>query len=106
MSQIPDPGMNSDISSKLGKSRPVDWQLRKLTGLILINGRHAEGPETKPSAARGAMADKPKTFPPGTDEGLVDSFRIAMKFQLEIDPLHSMATAGVRADWIVIVNLR
>ncbi len=52
------------------------------------------------------MADEAGSFPPRTDQGLVNALRIAMKFQLEVDPLHLMAAAGMRAGWIIVVDMR
>src|SRR5262245_17767085 len=85
------------VSSELGDRVPVLGELREPTGVRIVDRLHRPRREADPSTAPWAAADEASPLPPGSDQRFVDALRIAVEFELEIDPLHPVIAAGVRA---------
>ena len=73
-------------------------------GFVVVESLHLERCETYPSVAVRTAADKAAPFPPGADQGFVDSLRVAVKLELEIDPLHPVTTTLMRAGRLVVMD--
>src|SRR5262245_26094262 len=85
---------------------PVVREPRKLVGAILRKRFHSQGREPNPVPATRAAAGEAPAFPPGTDQRLIDALRIAMKLELEVDPLHLMGAARMGAVRIITMDMR
>src|SRR4051812_26780629 len=80
----------------LAHSMPVVRELWEAIGLRVIDRFLAQRGEANPALASGAAARESGPLPPGSDQGLVDPFRIAVQLQLEIDPFHRLIAPVMR----------
>ena len=94
-------------SSELSDGRPVFGKPGKQPSrFVVVESRQSQGFESNPAATIRASAGESRSIPPGLDQGFVDPFRITMKLQFEINPLHPMAAAGMGTDRVIVVNVR
>jgi len=83
---------------------PVVWQVRKLRRVFCRDRSLALNGEVDPALAARTAADESGVFPPGANQGIMHASPVG--FQAEVDRLHSLLAAGVRASLLRIHNMR
>jgi hypothetical protein len=74
--------------------------------MLIIDGLHLERREPNPVMAARTTPDEPSSLPPSTDERLVDPLGIAVKFELKVDPFHTMRAARMRTYGLIVMDVR
>ena len=93
-------------SSKLSHGIPVLGKPEILARLVLVESLHLQRREPDPALAVRTTTEEASAVPPGADQGFIDPLRIPMQFELEIDPLHLVATTLMRAGRFVVMDVR
>src|SRR5947209_7489406 len=93
------------FSGDLGHLRPVIREPGGGRRLVFRAGAHPERREPNPGVARRTPANESGPFPPGPDERLVDSFRVAMEFELEVNPFESLRASGIWTAGFFVVDV-
>jgi hypothetical protein len=85
---------------------PAVGERGEALGLRVIDGFFPHRGETNPPLASGTTARESGPLPPGSDQRVVNSFRIVMELQLEINPLHGVTASWMGALGIIVMNVR
>ena len=93
-------------SRKLSQRVPVVGKMWVLGSQLFVNHLHLERRETNPVAARRTTTDETGSVPPRSDQRLVNAFRIAVKLELEVDPLHMLRATRMGACGFVVMDVR
>jgi hypothetical protein len=93
-------------SRKLSQRVPVVEKMWVLGLQLVVNRLHLERRETNPVAARRTTTDETGAVPPRSDQRLVNSFRIAVRLELEVDPLHMLRATRMGASGFVVMDVR
>jgi hypothetical protein len=93
-------------SRKLSHGVPVAGKLEILSRTLVVNGFHLARSKSNPFLTGWTTADESASLPPRPDRRLVDTCRVAVKLEFEVDPLHVMRAARMGTSWLVIMDMK